>query len=384
MRVALLTTDNREHQRTYEETVPRFGPAVEALLQGLAGLPELEIHVIACTQRPMQAPEKLAQNIWFHLLHVPKIGWLRTGYQGCIRAIRKKLRELQPDLVHGQGTERECALSAVLSGFPNVVTIHGNMREVARSVGARLGSYLWCAARLEAFTLRRAGGVFCNSAYTEGVVRQCNQRTWRVPNALRRSFFDIPIPLARPHSRPMLLNVGNIARHKRQLELLVLCSRLRRAGLEFALQFVGAISRRSSYGRTFLEQMNEAAPLGFASYHPPQTVDDLIATLDRASALVHVPSEEAFGLVVAEGLARSLKFFGNRVGGIPDIAENVEGAELFPPGAEQPMEEALAEWVRNGSPRPVNSADKMRRRYHPDVIAQSHREIYREVLAAGS
>ena len=107
MRIAVLTTDNREHQRTYQETQPRFGPAIEAVLQGLAELPELEIHVISCTQRPMHAPEKLSDNTWFHLLHVPKIGWLRTGYQGCIRAIRRKLQEIQPDLVHGQGTERE-------------------------------------------------------------------------------------------------------------------------------------------------------------------------------------------------------------------------------------------------------------------------------------
>ena len=48
----------------------------------------------------------------------PKIGWLRTLYQGCVRATRRKLREIQPDIVHGQGTERDCAIGAVLSGFP--------------------------------------------------------------------------------------------------------------------------------------------------------------------------------------------------------------------------------------------------------------------------
>ena len=114
MRIALLTTDNREHQRTYEEPTPRFGPAIESVLDGLFRMPDLEVHVISCTQQPMLAPDKLAENTWFHLLNVPKIGWLRTGYQGCVRAIRRKLRELQPDIVHGEGTERECALSAAL------------------------------------------------------------------------------------------------------------------------------------------------------------------------------------------------------------------------------------------------------------------------------
>ena len=64
---------------------------------------------------------------------VPKIGWMRTLFQGCVRATRKKIREIQPDIVHGQGTEADCAMSAVFSGFPNVLTLHGNMRAVARA-----------------------------------------------------------------------------------------------------------------------------------------------------------------------------------------------------------------------------------------------------------
>ena len=194
MRVAILTTDNREPFKQYEKSEPWFGTAPEALIQGFGSLPDaVEIHVVSCIQQPVSAPAKLANNIWFHSLHVPKIGWLRTGYQGCIRAVRKKLRELEPDLVHAQGTERECAISAVLSGFPNVLTIHGNMRAVARAVGARPGSFFWLTAKLETFTLRRTGGVFCNSAYTEKLVAAPAVPTWRVPNALRSDFFTVPL-----------------------------------------------------------------------------------------------------------------------------------------------------------------------------------------------
>ena len=37
---------------------------------------------------------------------------------------------------------------------------------------------------------------------------------------------------------------------------------------------------------------------------------------DAASGMVHFPTEEAFGSVVAEGFARNLKLFGARTGGI--------------------------------------------------------------------
>ena len=58
MRIALLTTDNREHHRKYELAQPYFGLAIEADLQGLVELPDLEIHVISCTQQLMPAPVK--------------------------------------------------------------------------------------------------------------------------------------------------------------------------------------------------------------------------------------------------------------------------------------------------------------------------------------
>jgi len=46
MKVAFLTIDNRQHDRNYAAKVPYFGTAPEALLQGFAGMPELEVQVV--------------------------------------------------------------------------------------------------------------------------------------------------------------------------------------------------------------------------------------------------------------------------------------------------------------------------------------------------
>jgi glycosyltransferase involved in cell wall biosynthesis len=377
--MGLLSTDNREHNRCYAETVPRFGPAPEALFQGLATVPELEVHVISCTQQPMQSPEKLADNIWFHSLHVPKIGWMRTSYQGCIRAVRKKLKEIKPDIVHGQGTERDCAMSAVFSGFPSVVTIHGNMAELARMFGARIGSFGWLAARLENFALRRTAGVFCNSVYTENLVRPRARKTWRVPNALRREFFDAA-PAAAGGSRCILLNVGAITERKRQLELLEVAHNLRRRQLKFELHFIGRLDPKETYAAVFQERIRPLTDAGCAFYSGELTTDELIRRFDSASGLVHFPSEEAFGLVVAEALARDLKFFGARLGGIAGIADGVPGTELFEGSDWENLANALASWISQGNPRADGAKKFMRERYHPEIVARRHAEIYREVL----
>src|SRR5271156_4781220 len=106
MKVAILTTDNRQEFRTYAEPEPHFGTAPAALLQGLAKVPDCEVHVVSCVQQPVRSPAKLADNIYYHSLVVSKWGWMRGAYLGCIRAVGKKLREIMPDIVHVQGTER--------------------------------------------------------------------------------------------------------------------------------------------------------------------------------------------------------------------------------------------------------------------------------------
>lgn len=381
MKIVVLTTDNREHERCYTETMPRFGTAPEALLQGFARLEGIEVNVVSCIQKPMRLPEKLADNIWYHGLHVPKIGWLRTGYQGCIRAVRRKLKEIQPDIVHGQGTERDCAISAVFSGFPNVVTIHGNMAELARLFKAPIGSFHWLTARLENFTLRRTAGVFCNSAYTEALVRPRARRVWRVPNALRLAFFNSALTLNSGPRRCVLLNVGVITPRKRQCELLEVAQTLHQRGLPFEFHFIGRINLADSYAAAFLERLKPLEAAGCARHLGECSTEELIRHFDAAAGLIHFPSEEAFGLVVAEALARNLKFFGARLGGIIDIAEAVPGVELF---AENDwsglMTDAIARWIGQGHLKADGAAAIMHQRYHPEVVAQRHLEIYREVL----
>src|SRR5882724_5350975 len=193
MRVALLTTDNREHYKDYSAPDPFFGTAPEALLQGFARLSDLEVHILSCSEQALRAPAKLADNIFYHNLRVPRLGWMRSLYLGCILAVRRKLKQIQPEIVHGQGTERDCSISAVLSGYPNVVTIHGNMAELARLFKAQFSSFGRLASGIENLTLRRTAGVFCNSEYTEGLVRPRARRTWRVSNAIREQFFT-PAP----------------------------------------------------------------------------------------------------------------------------------------------------------------------------------------------
>lgn len=377
LRIAFLTTDNRQAHRAYHLEQPYFGTAPEALLQGFAQLKdEVEVHVIGCTQRPMKSPAQLAGNIAFHSLHVPRLGWMRTGYQGCVRAVGRLLREVQPDLVHGQGTERECTVSAVFSGFPSVSTLHGNMRLIARVYRSRPFSFYWLAARLEAFTLPRADGVVCITDYTRRAVTALNPRTVVLPNAVDERFFRV-LPVQRTH-RKVVLCVGNICYRKNQVALIdALAGEPSRSGL--ILRFLGQ-NEASSYGGEFLDRVNRHDWCEFPGFVDR---DGLARELSEASLLVLPSHEDNCPMVVLEAMAAGVPVAASRVGGVPElIQEGVTGTLMDPSDPESIRTAVLSPLSRGDDALAMARAAKMeaRKRFSPEVIARAHLDFYRSVL----
>jgi glycosyltransferase involved in cell wall biosynthesis len=380
IKVAFLTTDNREQQNKYHLEQPFFGTAPSAVLDGFAAMPEdIEVHVVSCSKREMVSPGKLAPNIHFHQPIVPHIGWGRTAFAGCALAVRKVLKDLQPDIVHGQGTERDCAISAVYSGFPNVLTIHGNMQRIylMRLLGAN--AYYWLASTLESHALARTGGVLCNSRHTRSLVEKRTRKTWLVPNPLRPAFLESPAAGARDNPLPVFLVIGVVTRLKRPLEILQSMRALHQAGHRFLIRFIGSRPPDNDYGARFQELLDQAAAEGYAEHLGVLDEDSLIRTMDQADALIHFPEEEAFGLVVAEALARGLKVFASDVGGIPDITGNVPSAEIR--GRIGELAGSIAAWLTGGAPRTQEQGTALRAIYHPDAVARRHLGIYREILS---
>ncbi len=384
MKIAILSTDNREHFKTYDRQEPDIPTPQAALLQGFAEMPEIKVHVISCLQQPVSAPKRFADNISLHSLHVPKVGWMRTGYQGCIRAVRRALKEIQPDIVHGQGTERDCALSAVLSGFPNVLTIHGNMNAIADLHRSRIGSFHWLAARIEDFTLSRTGGIICISEYVKNLVERHKVKTWIVPNAIQKMFFDFPKTEIPAVTRPLLINVGVISERKRQQQLLAVLESLREQKLAFDTVFIGLSDPASTYAKKFTALL-EAAHRRHGGFEHIKKLDDasFCRLFDKASAMIHFSSEESFGLTFAEAIARGLYLFASDVGAAHIIAKGVENVQIFGLDQWDQMKDAVKKWLvaeEYKKLRPKNPPPEFIQSFHPTSVAKRHLEIYREVL----
>lgn len=385
MKIALLTTDAREHFRDYGNPAPYFGTAPEALLEGFKLLPnEIEVHVVCCLQQPpVSSPSKLANNIHYHALHVPKWGWMRTGYTGCIRAVRRKLHEIRPDVVHGQGTERDCAISAVRSGFPNVLTLHGVMRTLYTTTGSKFLTYYWFAQLLETFSLRRTDGIICISPFVTHNVAADVKQSWLVPNAIRSMFFAPPETTARRAGPPRLLNVGMIYPLKQQVEILRHLIQLRNT-IRFEMTFIGTLRRHTPYTDEFLGLLASANTLygGFRHVENP-TAHQLLHQYDDADALLHFSKEESFGLVLAEAQARGLALFATDVGAIREIARENSRCHIFPPSSVSSAISQVRNWILSAGhlqTKDYSAAAAASARYLPSAVAKRHLPIYHHIL----
>jgi glycosyltransferase involved in cell wall biosynthesis len=379
MRVAILTTDSREHFGNYADPKPFFGTAPSALFQGFATLPNLEVHILSCTQQPMSSPARLANNIWFHSLHVPKIGWLRTGYAGCVLAVRKKLLEIRPDIVHAQGTERDCAMSAVFQNIPKILTIHGNIRAITKLHRHSPLSFWGIQSQLEAFCLPRFAGVICISKYTQQQVSDLAKKTWLLPNATENLFFE-PRPTAVDSSTPpLVLVVANVDRRKNQNELIRALDPLARR-LRFVVKFYGRCGE-DSYGKEFRSLLETRPWCSWGGMIGRENLRDEFA---RATVLFLPTREDNCPMVVLEAQASGVPVIASNVGGVPDLVEDGVTGLLTNPDLPSTMpialekilsDKALARRLAEGGSKQALAC------YHPNVIATRHVEIYREVVS---
>jgi glycosyltransferase involved in cell wall biosynthesis len=368
----------------FDADSPSFGPAPTALLEGFAQFPDqVDVHVVSCIRRPLPAPEILSGNIHYHAVPVSG-GYRRSLFMEALSKVRKTLREINPDVVHGQGTEDYPGICAALSGVPNCITIHGNMRRVARRLNYRPFPAMAITALTESVALKKTDAVICNSAYTEQCVGKLNKNKIRIPNAVRSSFFDLaarrisPMPHAPcPMSadKPVLLCIGDILPYKNQIGLMKALDSLPDIA-NMTLLFAGRCDSCSAYGRKFLEMVDARMWCQYAGYLP---LCELQKRMAGCAGVVHPSLEDSFGLAVAEAQAARVPVAASAVGGIPDLIQEGQTGWHFDPANPAGICSAVC-----GLMNALNAAEVSRTahgfartKYAPKGIAFKHLALYR-------
>jgi glycosyltransferase involved in cell wall biosynthesis len=373
----MILADERDVLMRYDLPDPYFGSAPAALLEGLQERGDVEVHILSCVRKRVRAPKKIAENIYYHAVQVSRWGFLRMLYLPCIIKIRRKLRIIRPDVVHGQGTERYQGLAAAYSGFPSTITIHGNMRQIATALGAQPFSFHWLTARLEPLAIRRTGGIICLSRHTFQQVDRLARKTWVLPNAVQTAFYKIQ---RAPAPTPTILCVANIAPYKNQ-NLLMLSLDPIAVSSGLRLVFLGRVAKGDPYGQTFMSMVKERPWCVHAGFQADTALREYFRT---AHLLVLPTNEDNCPMVVLEAMAAGLPVAASRVGGVPDLITNRTNGVLFTPNDPLELRNAVTGLLsdqRFASKLAKQARELAFTKYYPSRIADLHLKIYHEICA---
>jgi len=358
---------------------PNVHPAIEALLQGFEGLDGIEVHVLFGSLRPPTRIRSAQGAVHYHSIPYRRVLGVLSGggFLGRFFSLRNYVKSHSFDLVHAQGSERESALTAVFSGIPSVITLHGLMGEVVKMKGNRTLWHYWVAALLERLAIKRADGVIAISPYALRVVLGLTSRVRLIPNAVRREFYLES--RKKEADMPTVLFVGNLTHVKRPDWFIRAVDVLWKEGLSFDARMLCMGNPQHPY---FAEMVGMAKRVSSSrKIDICYDVTDVAQELEKADILFSPSTWESMGIAICEAMAKGLCVVGSQIEATIPLFEYGCGA-TFPVENFNKAVDSLREFISDPDRRKrISEQSKSRvKGYSPDVVAGETADFYREIL----
>jgi glycosyltransferase involved in cell wall biosynthesis len=387
MRIALIgdfdTFLCRGLERPQELLPCRLTPSLN-LLRGFREIGLTDIHIVVVTSEVRRPTVDEGPLGVLHRLPCQPLSGSASFFLWRRHSILAELKKIQPDIVHGQGTENASAFTAVTSPYPNVITFHGIMHRVHIVMPPPLFSLSHVTRLIEKVVARKARYVISISHEVEEFLRQrrSRARTFRIPNAMAPCFFEVQRP-QRNTDGYALLYVGTIDQRKGLLHLVeALAIVQRRLGQLVRLRVIGG-GRDGVYGRSVRAR---AAELGVTEQIEWMGVLNELAVaraMAASDALVLPSFWENMPMCVGEAMAAALPVVSTRAAGIPDWVEEGKTGLLVTPGQSGELADALVTLLSDAGLRErlgATARAKALAQYAPRVVAQKTLEAYESIL----
>lgn len=358
---------------------------VRNVVGGLIESGQVRIDMVTTTKLlPGTRTIDMGERLRLHILGVPKFSGMPVGFVPRIRLLHRYLEQLEPDIVHGQGTEREFGIAAVTSRWPNVLTVHGILREIHKVTKPRWNSPEHIGRWVERVALSKARHVIAVSPYVQRALSSSEKSYfYSVPYAVSPAFFGVE--KGQP-GRTVVFS-ALIAPHKGLWDLLQMARRLREAGVTPPFRVVGKSSlAAAAYFARCVEFATTALDSNQVEFAGWTTQEVFAEELRKACCLVHPSYCENFPLVIAEAMATGTPIVAYAVGGIPDFIEDGVNGFLVPPGDIDLLAQRVRTLVLN--PELAKTfGEKAREKalsFRPEVVAEKTLRAYERVLQDGA
>jgi len=353
-----------------------FATWLPQLCEAFREFPDLDAHWIVMSDRIRTSREVRWNNQTFHILPTSPTRRASTLFAKDRRAINDCLKEIQPHLVHGWGTEDVYALAAVTSGFPNIVSMQGILSYYI--LKNRMPLRVYFQALLEMYILRRANLITTESAWGRNIVLRRNPRA--TVELVEYGVLDrfLEIPWQPDPQKPAAIFVGSIvARKGIQDAVAAFCdpalahAELWIVGGEGA-ELEAALRAQSTPNIKWLGRL------------PSAEVADL---LSRAWCLVLPTRADTSPNVVKEARVIGLPVISTPHGGQITYIQEGKNGFLVEPGDIKSLTKALGELLSSFDKTTAMGRlhhEEHRHLLHPRRTAESFYALYKNIAASNS
>lgn len=358
--------EDRRPRGHYATWLPQLSEAFEAAAT------DFEFHwLVAVRETP--PPEPISwRGQFFHLLHVPGRLRLLRAYMGECLAIRRRVAEINPALVHAWGTEGCYGLAGAVCGRPWLLSMAGILREYIRRVP--MHPFVWLQAAYEWFILRRARQITVESRWGRDVLRRLapHAEVHLVEYGVNPLFYEqrwAPDP-----ARPRAIFIGTLEPRKGIQDAVAAFADERLRGAE--LEVIGSLDSR------FTRRLKARSPANvrwLGRLSPEETA----AHLARAWTFVLPTRADTSPNVVKEARVLGLPVVTTPDGGQSDYIEDGVNGFVRAPGDVAGFADALAAVLGSlEKARALGAAkwDEQRAFFRPEETARKFLQLYRQLV----
>jgi glycosyltransferase involved in cell wall biosynthesis len=355
------------------------------LARALSQRPDVELHLLTESPLVTRSQTVTDQNIVYH---VQKCGvpFLHRGFppympldvltrfSASTRRFVAELRRIQPDVVHAHGTEGACALAALHSGFPCLISIQGIITEYFKTDPCLRYRVI---RHYEQDSVRRSKYFTCRTSFDTGFVQSINPhaRIFTIHEAMNPVYFQNEWQV---QDADRLLYVGSIDKRKGLDVLLEALKLVTQTRPKVMLRVIGSGER--SVHIELCERLRIAGNVEFLGFQSA----DQIAHRHLESQVFVLPSRnDNSPNALAEAMVSGMPVIATNVGGVSSMVTDGETGLLVPPRDPAKLAEAILQLLENPAERArvgKNAQRVARERHDPEQVATETLKAYREML----
>ena len=353
----------------------------ETLAGALASLPGIEVHVITSYKGEKTIQVRRGRLTVTYLV-IPKLCNALTLYGYTARMASLLIRTLEPDIVHGIGTEHIWPFVAVRSNYPSVVTIHGVVNEIVKKTHPPLFSRLRYFGLLEKRVINRTRHLIAISPYIQRMVEHnSSNRVYPVENAVSNRYFEV---IASPSRSKTILFVGHTGKGKGLRTLVEAFAQLKRrkVAADWRIHVLGPVHEGNYYDGICqtIEAEKLQSDISFKGFLLPSEMTEEYRT---AAFLVLPSKQESAPMCIAEAMACGIPVVATPVGGVPYMVADGLTGFLCSVNNNEILAYRMLEFMEHPAFRDrCGKQAKLdaERRWKPEKIASQTLQVYQDIL----